>query len=150
MDSKSDAPSTKPRRRRRRVSSEDGPDPIDLYVGARMRLRRVMMGLSQYTLAQNLGLTFQQVQKYEKGANRISASTLHRLAEVLDVPVSFFFDELPRVPAKSPREDDLARRESLELLRNYYRIAAPTRKQLYELVKVMGRDGGDEGNAPPV
>lgn len=148
MDSERDTPSTKPRRRRKRVSSEDGPDPIDLYVGSRMRLRRIMMGLSQYALAQSLELTFQQVQKYEKGANRISASTLHRLAEVLDVPVSFFFDELPRVPATSPREDDLTRRESLELLRNYYRIAAPTRKQLYELVKAMGRNGASD-TAPP-
>lgn len=141
-------PAVKPRRRRRRITSEDGPDPIDVYVGGRMRLRRIMMGLSQYALAQALGLTFQQIQKYEKGANRISASTLHRLGEVLDIPVSFFFDELPRDPKKAVPGDELTRRESLELLRNYYRIATPMRKQLYDLVKAMGQKDGENPPAP--
>jgi transcriptional regulator with XRE-family HTH domain len=70
------------------------PNPVDVPVGARVRLRRTLLGLSQEKLGAQLGLTFQQVQKYERGANRISASRLHALSTILDVPVSFFFDDL--------------------------------------------------------
>ena len=73
---------------------DTGPDPIDVHVGLRVRLRRKTLGLSQQSLAEALDLTFQQVQKYERGANRISASTLFRISQVLEVPVSYFFDGL--------------------------------------------------------
>lgn len=135
-----------PRRGRRRVTSSEGPDPIDIHVGARMRLRRTLLGLTQGGLGKALGLTFQQIQKYERGSNRIAASTLHRLAHVLDVPVSFFFDDMPVDMAIRPstdQEDALTRRESLELLRHYYRVPEAQRKQVYDLIKAMGRgDGG--------
>src|SRR5215204_866273 len=75
------------------------PDPIDIRVGARLRLRRNMLGLSQERLGEAIGLTFQQVQKYERGANRIGASRLHELSRVLDVPVAFFFDDTDPVRA---------------------------------------------------
>jgi len=77
----------------------DGPNPIDVHVGSRVRLRRNMLGLSQEKLGEAIGLTFQQVQKYERGANRIGASRLHDLSRVLDVPVSFFFDNMDPVRA---------------------------------------------------
>ena len=82
----------------------DKPNPIDIHVGSRVRLRRNMLGLSQEKLGDAIGLTFQQVQKYERGANRIGASRLHDLSRVLDVPVSFFFDDMdpvraPAIPA---------------------------------------------------
>lgn len=73
----------------------DGPHPIDQYVGARVRLRRVELNMSQTELGQTIGLSFQQVQKYEKGSNRISASRLEKIAGALQVPVSFFFEDLP-------------------------------------------------------
>ena len=71
------------------------PDPVDIHVGSRVRLRRTLLGLSQEKLGEALGLTFQQVQKYERGANRIGASRLHQISMILDVPVSFFFEEMP-------------------------------------------------------
>src|SRR5256886_11431737 len=82
----------------------DKPNPIDVHVGSRVRLRRNMLGLSQEKLGEAIGLTFQQVQKYERGANRIGASSLHDLSRVLDVPVSFFFADIlpvtaPAIPA---------------------------------------------------
>ena len=71
------------------------PNPIDVHVGARLRMRRVLQGMSQEKLGEKLDLTFQQVQKYEKGANRVSASRLYQIGEILKVPVDFFFDGLP-------------------------------------------------------
>ncbi len=114
--------------------------------------------MSQSVLGQQIGLTFQQVQKYERGANRISSSKLWRLAEILDVPVSFFFDDLqvdvtenstlPDVPVSS-QDNLLARRETLELVRAYYRIADPNvRKRIFELTKATGAsfaEGADDG-----
>src|ERR1700722_3677384 len=82
-------------RRRRRKS--DKPNPIDVHVGSRVRLRRTLLGMSQEKLGNAIGLTFQQVQKYERGANRIGASRLYDLSHVLDVPVSYFFEEMPSV-----------------------------------------------------
>src|SRR5579863_2532749 len=78
--------------RGRRRRGKDGPDPIDVYVGSRLRERRVSLGMSQTVLADRLGLTFQQVQKYERGANRLSASALWRAGDAVNVPVSYFFD----------------------------------------------------------
>ena len=77
---------------------EESPNPIDIHVGKRVRMRRLMLRMSQTTLADELGLTFQQVQKYEKGANRISASKLQQCAHILQVPVAFFFEGAPGVP----------------------------------------------------
>src|ERR1700685_568212 len=84
---------------RRRGRGEDGPNPIDVRVGARVKLRRNMLGLSQEKLGEAIGLSFQQVQKYERGANRVSASRLLELSGVLDVPVAFFYDETDPVHA---------------------------------------------------
>mgnify|MGYP001806415959 FL=1 len=134
-----------------RGRTEDGaPNPIDRHVGNRVRQRRTLLGMSQEKLGEEIGLTFQQVQKYERGANRISASRLFDLARVLDVPVSFFFDDMdPEVAAASPAAitaggsapkmpdiDPMTKRETLELVRAYYRIPDATlRKRLLELAK---------------
>lgn len=126
------------------------PDPIDVHVGARVRLRRTLLGMSQAMLGEALGLTFQQIQKYERGANRIGSSRLYRLSRILDVPVSFFFDELPdavvagtRSVATSPANvetDQLSRRETLELVRAYYKIRdEKSRKGLANLIKAIAK-----------
>jgi len=155
------------RRRVNRGRTNDGrPNPIDVHVGARVRLRRTLLGMSQEALGEALGLTFQQVQKYERGVNRVSASRLFDLCRVLDVPVSFFFDDMGEdVKAQSPalifsaggavanlstvtdQDDILSRRETLELVRAYYRITDPdVRKRVYELAKVLaGSLGGNDG-----
>ena len=129
------------------------PNPVDIHVGARVRLRRTLLGMSQEKLGEAIGLTFQQVQKYERGANRVGASRLYDLSRVLEVPVSFFFDDMPdEISSKSVHErremsespdpfdnDPMNRRETLELVRAYYRITDPTqRKRVFELVKSMG------------
>ncbi|HXO03426.1 MAG TPA: helix-turn-helix transcriptional regulator [Stellaceae bacterium] len=136
-----------PRRPGRRKS--DRPHPIDVHVGSRVRLRRNMLGLSQEKLGEAIGLTFQQVQKYERGANRIGASRLMELSRELDVPVSFFFDETdpvraPAIPQgfeESPQEgfdsDPLRKRETLELIDAYYEINAAVRRRLFDLAKVL-------------
>ena len=128
----------------------DKPNPIDVHVGSRVRLRRNMLGLSQEKLGEAIGLTFQQVQKYERGANRIGASRLHDLSRVLDVPVSFFFDDMDPVrapaipagfaePAAEPFDSDpLRRRETVELVSAYYRIDDPAlRRRLFELARAL-------------
>lgn len=141
-----------------RGSADDGgrsagtPNPVDVHVGGRVRLRRTLLGMSQEKLGEAIGLTFQQVQKYERGANRIGASRLFDLSRVLDVPVSFFFDDMPdsvasRSPAltrgptvseQSTDPDPLAKRETLELVRAYYRISDPlVRKRLFEMTKAL-------------
>jgi transcriptional regulator with XRE-family HTH domain len=128
----------------------DKPNPIDVHVGSRVRLRRNMLGLSQEKLGEAIGLTFQQVQKYERGANRIGASRLHDLSRVLDVPVSFFFDDMdpvraPAIPAgfaEPPGEafdaDPLHKRETVDLVTAYYRIGDPlVRRRLFDLAKAL-------------
>ena len=130
--------------------TKSSPDPVDIHVGARVRLRRTLLGMSQEKLGKALGLTFQQVQKYERGANRIGSSRLFQLSRILDVPVSFFFDEmLPETTRKAEgmaednnqvfEVDKLSRRETLELVRAYYKITDPTvRKKIFEMVKAVG------------
>ncbi len=122
-----------------RARTETGePDPVDIHVGCRLRLRRTLLGFSQTQLASAVGLTFQQVQKYESGANRISASRLYHLAEALDVPVSFFFDDLPREGEleENPVVTYELDRETLELTRNFRSIDdQDTRRVIYDLVK---------------
>ncbi|QEX20048.1 MULTISPECIES: helix-turn-helix domain-containing protein [Hypericibacter] len=138
-----------------RMASQGFPNPIDVHVGARIRQRRTLLGMSQEKLGEAIGLTFQQVQKYERGANRVGSSRLFDLARVLDVPVSYFFEDMSAGTAsKSPSRlrglaepkpepfepDPLAKRETLELVRAYYRIADPAvRKRVFELTKALGR-----------
>ena len=124
-------------------------DPVDSHVGSRLRLRRTLLGMSQEKLGNSVGLTFQQIQKYERGANRVGSSRLYQFCKVLDVPVSFFFDEMPSDTGSQPSlagqvqqaayDKDMSRRETLELVRAYYRIDnSNTRKRIYELVKAVG------------
>jgi transcriptional regulator with XRE-family HTH domain len=125
-----------PRRKRRR---QDTPDPIDVHVGARVRLRRTLLGMSQEKLGEAIGLTFQQVQKYERGANRIGASRLWHVSRVLDVPVSFLFDDMqasdaPAKPSEAP-PDILLRREMLELARAYSPLPSDIRRRLLALTR---------------
>jgi transcriptional regulator with XRE-family HTH domain len=141
--------------RRRRSVSIDGPNPIDVHVGGRVRLRRTFLSMSQEKLGDAIGLTFQQVQKYERGANRIGSSRLFELSKVLDVPVSFFFDDMPsEIEGPTPRKrgglaeapistfevDPLARRETLALVRAYYQIEnLAVRRRMFDLAKSLGR-----------
>lgn len=143
--------------RKARYSSER-PNPVDIHVGGRVRLRRTMLGMSQEKLGEAIGLTFQQVQKYERGTNRIGSSRLFELSKVLDVPIPFFFDEMPpEVAGKARRTrpglaeaagpayetETLARRETLELMRNYYRVGDPSvRKRIFDLVKSLAKASG--------
>ena len=127
--------------------SSEHPDPVDIHVGGRVRLRRTLLGMSQEKLGGALGLTFQQVQKYERGANRIGSSRLYHLSHILDVPVSFFFDDMPVAVAGGGfaeggqqvyDQEKLSRRETLELVRAYYQIEDPeVRKRMFELVKAI-------------
>lgn len=135
---------------------EHRASPIDAHVGSRVRLRRTLLGMSQEKLGDALGLTFQQVQKYERGVNRIGASRLFDLARVLDVPIGFFFDDLPPemggnsavrsrpalfgfAEASDGLEDEnMSKRETLELVRAYYRITDPSvRKRVFDLIKSL-------------
>lgn len=123
------------------------PNPIDVHVGSRVRLRRTLKGMSQEKLAEAVGLTFQQIQKYERGLNRIGAGRLYQFSRVLEVPVTFFFDDMPPeaeeelglAAAQGGDEDPMARGETLELVRAYYRINDPViRKRVFELAKSLG------------
>jgi transcriptional regulator with XRE-family HTH domain len=147
----------KPRRKANRGRTEDGdPNPVDIHVGSRVRLRRTLLGMSQEKLGEAIGLTFQQVQKYERGANRIGASRLFDLSQVLDVPVSFFYDDMPvELAHPTPAEyasrlgglaeeptgfdsDLLSRRETIDLIRAYFAIPdTQVRKRVYELAKAL-------------
>jgi transcriptional regulator with XRE-family HTH domain len=139
----------------------ESPNPIDVRIGARLRLRRNMLGLSQEKLGEAIGLTFQQVQKYERGANRIGASRLHELSRVLDVPVSFFFDDTDPVrapamggfaePAAEAFEssDPLRKQETVELVRAYFSIEdAVVRRRLLDLAKALAAGGEVTGERP--
>jgi transcriptional regulator with XRE-family HTH domain len=122
-----------PRRKRIR---RDAPDPVDIHVGARVRLRRTLLGLSQEKLGAALGLTFQQVQKYERGANRIGASRLWQISRALDVPVSFFFDDQGAAAAASTEAPGiLLSREMLEMARAYAALPPEIRRRLFTLTK---------------
>jgi transcriptional regulator with XRE-family HTH domain len=139
---------SQPPRRRGRPRIET-PNPIDVLVGTRLRLRRNMLGLSQQRLGEAVGLTFQQVQKYERGANRIGASRLHELSQVLNIPVSFFFDDTDpvRAPAMGGftessvgtfEADPLRKQEMIELVRAYLAIDnATVRQRFRDLVKAI-------------
>jgi transcriptional regulator with XRE-family HTH domain len=143
-------------------------NPVDVHVGNRVRLRRMLLGLSQQRVGEALSLTFQQVQRYEHGANRIGASRLWELSGVLECPVSFFFDEMDKKTAsflpppvsneesgsKGDGDELLNCRETLELVRAYYRIdGVHVRRRIYELTKALATTKGetaDEGAPPQV
>lgn len=129
------------------------PDPIDVHVGSRLRLRRTLLGYSQDKLAQQLDLTFQQVQKYERGTNRIGAGRLMQLAHVLGCAPGFFFEDMPEeiagygakgmAEAAEPYQADRSylRRETLELVRAYYRIESEeVREKFLALIESIGLD----------
>ena len=151
----------------KRPEREPRATPVDIHVGARIKLRRTLMGLSQERLGEALGLTFQQVQKYERGVNRVGASRLFDLSRVLDVPISFFFDDMPdangagtqnaaadvgsrRVFGMADAQDSfggslddgvLSRRETLELVRAYYKITDPSvRRRVFDLIRSMATE----------
>jgi len=126
------------------------PNPVDAHVGSRVRLRRMLLGMSQERLGESMGLTFQQVQKYEKGVNRIGASRLFQISKILDVPVQFFFEEAPysgdgnavRGTAEPDSEaftlEFLNSREGLELNRAFVKIGdAKVRKSVVDLVRAL-------------
>jgi transcriptional regulator with XRE-family HTH domain len=135
-----------------RMASKGHPNPVDVHVGGRIRLRRTLLGLSQEALADSLGLTFQQVQKYERGSNRVSSSRLFDLCRILKVPVAYFFDEMAGDVAKQspgglqgkapssidPEQDPAAKRETLELVRAYYGIEDQTvRHKLTNMIRAI-------------
>ncbi len=136
--------------------------PVDVHVGARLRQRRTLLGMSQTKLGESVELTFQQIQKYERGSNRMGSSRLYEFAKVLDVPISYFFDEMPsnvmssqsvrgrgqkgRGARGAPPEqkvDPLIKRETLELVRAYYKIRARgVRRRVSDMIRVLGVDPG--------
>lgn len=148
-------------KKRKRLVGDLGPGtlrPVDAHVGSRVRLRRTLLGLSQEGLGEAVGLTFQQIQKYERGANRIGASRLYQFSRALNVPISFFFEEMPRnveatggrrvalpedTSQSEGRDDMMLRRETLELVRAICGIKDPrVRKEFEKLVKAAVKLAG--------
>jgi transcriptional regulator with XRE-family HTH domain len=129
--------------------SKKQPNPIDIHVGSRVRLRRMMLGMSQERLGENLGITFQQIQKYEKGTNRIGASRLQHIARVLSMPVSYFFEGAPGIAAAPPEGlqdppatnfvvDFLSTNEGIQLNKAFVRIKdGKLRRRVIDLVRAM-------------
>ncbi len=133
------------------------PNPVDIHVGRRIRLRRTLMGMSQEKLGTAVTLTFQQIQKYESGANRVGSSRLFQFSKVLSVPVSFFFDDMPPEISGAPaglREDTvpfndniMTKRESLNLVRHYYRLPNERiRKHVRDLLAELARSDPISGS----
>ncbi|MBI1238050.1 MAG: helix-turn-helix domain-containing protein [Alphaproteobacteria bacterium] len=135
-------------------------NPIDTHVGRRVRLRRMLIGMSQEKLGELLGLTFQQVQKYEKGVNRIGSGRLHQIGQILGVPVQYFFDDMPGgIPdggmgmaesATAPAFEmgDVTSPEGIQLNRYFYRIRdARVRRRIIDLVRALA---GEEDDASSV
>jgi transcriptional regulator with XRE-family HTH domain len=136
----------------RKPVAEEGPDPIDRHVGTRIRGRRVGLRVSQTKLGHSIGVTFQQIQKYESGTNRVGASNLFKIAKALGVEVSFFFEGVSRdeaaivgpslgfaePPQQSFDINPMNSRESFELMHNYFRIPDPVvRKRLFQLIRIL-------------
>lgn len=141
---------------------DEGPHPVDTHVGAKVKSRRLMLGLSQEELAKSIGLTFQQVQKYERGTNRISVSRLTEISRALKVPLDYFLEGCANVAtvatgAKKPalrgvsdtpqallEPDPMTKRDVLELIRAYEQISTPQlKKQLLEMAKAMAKVGAE-------
>jgi transcriptional regulator with XRE-family HTH domain len=131
------------------VEIESGPNPVDRHVGLRIRLRRKELGISQERLAESIGLTFQQVQKYERAANRVSASKLWEMARALNTTVGYFYEGLPSdgmADADSSAQFDhfLLTSEGMELARYFPRIPrSAVRRQILELVRSMAEERED-------
>ncbi|OYR19766.1 helix-turn-helix domain-containing protein [Brucella thiophenivorans] len=135
------------------IENKKKPNPIDVHVGSRIRLRRNMLGLSQEKLGESLGITFQQIQKYEKGTNRVGASRLQAISTILTVPVSFFFEDAPGSASSTQAgfaEDNeatyvvdfLSSNEGVQLTRAFTKIADPkVRRKIIDLVKSLAADG---------
>ena len=131
------------------IENKKKPNPIDIHVGSRIRLRRTMLGKSQEKLGESLGITFQQIQKYEKGTNRVGASRLQNISSILNVPVSFFFEDAPGDSSTGPSGmaeasssnyvvDFLSSSEGLQLNRAFVKIGDPkVRRKLVDLVKAL-------------
>ncbi|MEO3416344.1 helix-turn-helix transcriptional regulator [Roseovarius sp. CAU 1744] len=118
------------------------PHPVDVHVGKRIRHRRWLVGMTQQQLAESVGIKFQQIQKYETGANRVSASRLWDIADALDVEVSFFFEGLDSDTAERDEgsavpADLLGDKEALDLVRSYYAIPENQRRRLFDLARVL-------------
>lgn len=142
---------------------DEGPHPVDTHVGAKVKSRRLMLGLSQEELAKSIGLTFQQVQKYERGTNRISVSRLTEISRALKVPIDYFLEGCASVvlgtgggvkktamrgvsdtPQAMLEPDPMTKRDVLELIRAYEHISTPhLKKQLLEMAKAMAKSGGE-------
>ncbi len=146
----------KPSRVRRRAKKQvSRSGPIDIHVGSRVRLRRNLLGMNQTDLGKAVGTSYQQIQKYERGVNRVGASRLFNLGRALDVPVSFFFEDLSpaaagarkrrakglsEAPAAALDSDVLNKRETGELIRAYYRVKDPkVRKRVLDLLQALGK-----------
>lgn len=138
----------------------DTPHPIDIHVGARVRARRRLLGITQEKLGEALGLTFQQVQKYERGSNRISASRLFELSRILGVPVTYFYEGtealgseagslLPEAAAVPFETEQLSSRETHDLLRFYYSLPDPqVRRRFLDLLRSIAHAPADEQDRP--
>ena len=132
------------------IENKKKPNPIDVHVGSRIRLRRNMLGLSQEKLGESLGITFQQIQKYEKGTNRVGASRLQAISAILNVPVSFFFEDAPGSSNQAGFAEDneaayvvdfLNSNEGVQLTRAFTKISDPkVRRKIIDLVKSLAAD----------
>lgn len=128
--------------------------PIDIYVGKRLRLRRTILGMSQEAIGKSIGVSFQQIQKYERGINRMGASRLFEFSKTLDVPISYFFDDydgnggesamIGMAESDTPsfeHESQMSSRETMEMMRAYYQIPSKTvRKRVFELIKSLASE----------
>jgi transcriptional regulator with XRE-family HTH domain len=136
------------------------PDPVDIHVGSRVRMRRILLGKSQEAVATLLGVSFQQLQKYESGANRVSASRLFDMAHILLAPISYFFDEMPAdltLPAgdagsvENSAKSVMGNRMTLDLIRDFYRICSPQQQRcVLDLVRAMADASDKEQSITPV
>lgn len=129
---------------RRAPVKEVGPDPIDVFVGLRIRMRRKTLGLTQGALAEALGLSFQQVQKYERGANRVSASMLVKTARFLDCPVSYFVDEQELAETSAGSVEQMMQPGAIEVLKAYSAIPATRRLAVLNLMRALAESGDKE------
>lgn len=140
------------------IVNKKKPNPIDIHVGSRIRLRRTMLGMSQEKLGDSLGITFQQIQKYEKGTNRVGASRLQNISSILNVPVSFFFEDAPGDPSTGQPGmseasssnyvvDFLSSSEGLQLNRAFVKIEDPkVRRKIVDLVKALAAEGDNSAS----
>lgn len=140
------------------------PDPVDVYVGMRLRKRRQLLNLSQQQLGRAVGITFQQIQKYEQGTNRVSSSRLYDIAKVMGVPINFFFDHIEEeiegrpvahidgladAPEPAYMEDDDSRNDTMELVTAYWRLPDDIRRKALTLLKSMANLKDKKGEPIP-